>query len=116
MGETYDEQLRPYIGSDNVQNHYIDCDSMVLSVKIDDIIRDLNILEDLFDLSNLNWNSTLFSNKKLLGKFKIETTESICIDEFIALRSKAYAFKCNNKSTNKLKGVTKSQAESIKLE
>ena len=54
MDETYYEQLRPYIGSDNVQNHYIDRDSMVLSIKIEDIIRDLNILEDLFDLSNLD--------------------------------------------------------------
>ena len=54
--------------------------------------------------------------KKVLGKYKIETPESIWIDEIIALRSKAYAFKCNNKSTNKLKGITKSQAKNIKFE
>ena len=38
----------------------------------------------------------LFSNinKKVLGKFKIETLKNIWIDEFIALRSKAYSFKC----------------------
>ena len=32
------------------------------------------------------------------------------------MRSKAYAFKCNKKSTNKIKGITKSQAKNIKFE
>ena len=32
------------------------------------------------------------------------------------MRTKAYAFKCNKKSTNKLKGITKSQAKNIKFE
>ena len=31
--------------------------------------------------------------KKVLGKFKIETPKNVFIDEFIALRSKVYAFK-----------------------
>ena len=118
MYETYYEKLQPYFGLENIQNHYTDCDSMVLSIKTDDIISDLKNLEDLFDFSNLNSKNELFSNenKKVLGKFKIETPESLWIDEFIALRSKAYAFKCNNKSTNKLKGITKSQAKNIKFE
>ena len=49
-------------------------------------------LEDLFDFSNLNENQELFSNKnkKLVGKNKIE---NIWIDEFVALRSKCYAFR-----------------------
>ena len=34
--------------------------------------------------------------KNALGKLKIETPKNIFIDEFIALRSKAYSFKCNN--------------------
>ena len=118
MYETYYEKLQPYFGLENIQNHYTDCDSMVLSIKTDDIINDLKNLEDLFDFSNLNPNNELFSNKnkKVLGKFKIETPESIWIDEFIALRSKAYAFKCNNKSTNKIKGITRAQAKNIKFE
>ena len=118
MYETYYEKLQPYFGLENIQNHYTDCDSMVLSIRTDDIISDLKNLEDLFDFSNLNPNNELFSNKnkKVLGKFKIETPESIWIDEFIALRSKAYAFKCNNKSTNKLKGITRAQAKNIKFE
>ena len=32
------------------------------------------------------------------------------------MRCKAYAFKCNNKSTNKLKGITRAQAKNIKFE
>ena len=118
MYETYYEKLQQYFGLENIQNHYTDCDSMILSIKTDNIINDLNNLEDLFALSNLNTNNELFSNKnkKVLGKFKIETPESIWIDEFIALRSKAYAFKCNNKSTNNLKGITRAQAKNIKFE
>ena len=79
MYETYYEKLQPYFGLENIQNHYTDCDSMVLSIKTDDIISDLKNLEDLFDFSNLNPNNELFSNKnkKVLGKFKIETPESI---------------------------------------
>ena len=79
MYETYYEKLQPYFGLENSQNHYTDCDSMVLSIKTDDIISDLKILEDLFDFSNLNSKNELFSNKnkKVLGKFKIETPESI---------------------------------------
>ena len=101
MYETYYEKLQPYFGSENIQNHYSDCDSMILSIKTDHIIRDLNNFEDLFDFSNLDPKKELFSkkNKKLLGKFKNETPESIWIDEFIALRSKAYAYKCHNKLT-----------------
>ena len=47
----------------------------------------------------------LFSerNKKVIGKFKIETPKNIWIDEFVCLRSKAYSFKCKNNDENKNK-------------
>ena len=50
-------------------------------------------------------------NKKVNGKFKIETSENIWIDEFVCLRTKAYLFKCNdnNENKNKMGGVSKSQ-------
>ena len=89
-----------------------------MSIKTQDIIKDLYNLKDLFDFSNLNKEHKLFSNKnkKVVGKFKIETPENIWIDEFVALRSKAYSFKCNNNNTNKLKGISKSQSKGIKFD
>ena len=71
----------------------------------------------MFDFSNLNKEHELFSNvnKKVLGKFKIETPKNIWIDEFIALRSKAYSFKCGDDNKSKLKGICKSQVKNIKF-
>ena len=93
-------------------------DSFVLSVNTKNIFKDLKNLEVLFDFSNLDQNHELFSNKnkKVIGKFKIETPKNIWIDEFICLRSKMYAFKCGDDSKNKLKGVSKSQSKNIKFE
>ena len=53
---------------------------------------------------------------KVGGKFKIETPENIWIDEFTALRSKCYAFKCGDDSKNKLKGISKSYSKNIKFD
>ena len=92
--------------------------AFVLSIKTKDIFEDLYNLKDIFDFSNLNKEHKLFSNenKKVVGKFKIETPKNIWIDEFICLRSKAYSYKCNNKNINKLKGISKSQTKDIKFE
>ena len=59
-----------------------------------------------------------FKNKKVIGKFKIETPKNLWIDEFVCLRSKAYSFKCkdNIESKNKIKGISKSQSKHIKFE
>ena len=82
--------MKPYFGPEKLQYHYKACDSFVLSVNTNDIIKDLKNLKDKFDFSNLYENQELFSNKnkKGIGKFKIETLEYIWIDEFIALGSK----------------------------
>ena len=118
MYETYYDILQPYFGQENIQLHYMDTDSFVLSVNTKDIIKDLKSLEDIFDFSNLDKNHELFSNKNknVIGKFKIETPKNIWIDEFVCLRSKMYAFKCGNDSKNKLKGISKSQSKNIKFE
>ena len=118
MYETYYDKLQPCFGQENIQLHYMDCDSFVLSIETEIIIIDLKNLEDLFDFSNLNKNHELFSNKnkKVVGKIKIETPENIWIDEFVALRSKCYAFKCGENSKNKLKGISKSYSRNIKFD
>ena len=98
----------------------MDCDSFILSIKSESIIKDLKNLEDIFDFSNIDEDHELYSekNKKVLGKFKIETPRNIYIyiDEFIALRSKMYAFKCGDDSKNRLKGISKAQSKKIKFE
>ena len=118
MYETYYDKLQPYFGQENIQLHYMDCDGFVLSIETEKLINDLKNLEDLFDFSNLDKNHELFSNKnkKVVGKFKIETPKNIWIDEFVALRSKCYAFKCGDTSKNILKGISKSQSKNIKFE
>ena len=118
MYETYYDKLQPYFRQENIQLHYIDTDAFVLSLKTQGIIKDLKNLEDIFDFSNLDKTHELFSNKnkKVIGKFKIETPKNIWIDEFVCLRSKMYAFKCGDDSKNKLKGISKSQSKNIKFE
>ena len=118
MYETYYDKLQPNFGDKNLHLHYMDTDSFILSVNRKDIIKDLKNWEDIFDFSNLDENHELFSNKnkKMIGKFKVETPKNFWIDEFICLRSKMYAFKCGNDSTNKLKGISKSQSKLVKFE
>ena len=115
MYETYYDKLQPYFGQENIKLHYMDCDSFVLSIETQNMINNLKNLEDLFDFSNLNKNHELFTNKnkKVVGKFKIETPENIWIDEFVALRSKCYASKCGDDSKNKLKGISKSYSKNF---
>ena len=118
MYETYYDILQPYFGQENLQLHYIDTDGMFLSMKTKNIIKGLKNLEDIFDFSNLDENHELFSNKnkKIIGRFKIETPKNIWIDEFVCLRSKVYSFKCkdNKEDKNKIKGISKSQSKHIK--
>ena len=118
MYETYFDKLQPYFGQENIQLHYMDTDSFVLSVNTKKIIKDLRNLEDIFDFSNLDKNHELFSNKnkKVIGKFKTETPKNISTDEYVCLRSKIYAFKCGGDSKNKLKGISKSQSKNIQFE
>ena len=79
MYETYFDTLQPYFGQENIQLHYIDTDGMILSMKTKDIIKDLKILEDIFDFSNLDENQEIYSekNKKIIGKFKNECPQKI---------------------------------------
>ena len=92
--ETYYDILQPYFAQENIHSQYVDADAFVLSLNTKDIIKDLKSLEDIFDFSNLDKNHELLSNKnkKVIGKFKIETPKNIWIDEFVCLRSKMYAF------------------------
>ena len=104
--ETYYDTFQPYFGEKNTHLHFMDKDSFLLGVKTNDFTKDLQNPNDLFDFSNLRKSHELVSNKnkKVLGKFKTET-KNIWIDETTWLTSKAFLFKCNDKNTNKLKGI-----------
>ena len=73
---------------------------------------------DLFDFSNLDENQEVFciKNKKMIGKFELESPKNNWINEFVCLRSKMYSFKCRGDSKNKLKFFSKSQSNHIKFE
>ena len=116
--ETYYDKFHYYFADENIRYHYGDTDAMVLSIETKDIVEDLYTLRDLFDFSNLNREHKLFNEKntKVVGKFKIETPGSIWIDEFVCLRSKAYSYRCGGESSNKLKGISKSQSKNIRFE
>ena len=88
MYETYYDTLQPYFGQESLKIHYVDTDGMFLSMKTENIIKDLKKLENIFDFSNLDKNHELYSekNKKVVGKFKLQTPKNIWIDEFICLR------------------------------
>ena len=85
MYETYYDALQPYFGHESLQLHYIDMDGMILSMRTENIIKDLKKLEDFFDFCNLDENHDLYSNKnkKGIGKFKIETPKNVFIDGFV---------------------------------
>ena len=82
MYETYYDKIQHDFKQKSIQRHYMDTDSFLLSVNTKNIIKDLKNLETLFDFSNLNGNHELFSNKnkRVNGKFKIETPKYIWID------------------------------------
>ena len=91
MCETNYDTLQPYFGQDKLQLQYMDCDSFVLSIETQNIIFDFKNLEYLFDFNNLNEDHEFFGNKnkKVIGKFKIETLKKI-LDRWICLfKSKA---------------------------
>ena len=96
---------------ESIQLHYMDTDSFILSVNTKDLIEDLKTLEKIFDFSNLNKSHEIFSNKnkKVIGKFKIDTPKNVILDDFVCLRSRMYSFKCVDDSKNELKGISKSQ-------
>ena len=88
MYENYYDTLQTYFGQEYLQVPYFDTDGLILSMKTENIIKDFKSLEDIFDISNLDENHELFSekNKKVFRKYKIQTPKNIWIDELVCLR------------------------------
>lgn len=99
---------------------YTDTDSLIYSIKTEDIYQDMKENISFYDTSDYPENNIFnmpLMNKKVLGKMKDECSGEI-MTEFIGLRSKMYAYKIQeNKICKKLKGVKKSCIEKkIKFE
>ena len=79
---------------------------MCLSMKTQNIMKDFEKLEDMFEFTNLDEKHEMIGNKnkKVTCKFKIETPKNNWIDDFLCLRSKMYSSKCGDDVKNKLKG------------
>ena len=79
MYDTYYDVLHPFFGQKNLQFHYIDTDGKILSMKAENIMKDIKNLEDIFDFSDLDMNQEVYSNKneKVVGKFKNESPEKL---------------------------------------
>ena len=117
MYEFHYDTLQSYFGEQNLQLHYMDTDSFFLSIDTPNLKVDLIGIGDHFDFSNLDKDDELFSNKnkKVIGKFKIETG-SDRITEAVFLRSKMYSYKTDKEVCSKLKGINKSVTKNIKEE
>ena len=117
MYETYYDKLQPYFGEKTIQLHYLDTDTFVLNKSTSVIIKDLQKLEDFFDIFNLNESYELYGdkNEKFFGELK-KTPLNVLIDDIIRSGSKAYLLKCGSDNRNELKGFSKSQSKDFKFE
>ena len=79
-------------------------DSFIQERTTDDVYKDMNEDDDIYDTSNYDPHNPLFSNKnkKVVGKFKDELGEKI-LSEFVGVRSKAYAYKYLTRGLNEFK-------------
>ena len=83
----------------------MDCDSIFLSFKTKDIMKDLSNLKEYFDFSNSDENDELFSNvnRNFVDKFKIETLQCLWIDKLCILGAKSYCSVCSSDKENRAK-------------
>jgi hypothetical protein len=76
----------------NARLLFTDTDSLAYDIRCDDVYNDMYIDRDLYDFSNYDPSSPLYSkaNEKVIGKFKDECGGKAPI-EFVGLRSKMYS-------------------------
>ena len=91
---------------------FTDTDSLCYEVETEDFYQYSYDNRHLFDLSDIKGKFQDNSNKKVIGKFKLEIeskTSEYKIAEFVGLRSKMYAIKYeNDEESKKAKGVVSS--------
>ena len=83
---------------DNARLCYMDTDSFVINVKTEDFYKDIaEDVKERFDTSNFSYDRLLpiGMNKKVVGLMKDELGGGI-INEFVALRPKAYSYRTDD--------------------
>ena len=109
MYEFWYDYMKPKY-DDNVKLYYMDTDSFIINVKIEDFYKNIaNDVEKRFDTSNYEVNRPLPTgkNKKVIGLMKDELGGGI-ITEFVALRPKTYSYLTDDcKENKKAKGTKK---------
>jgi ubiquitin len=107
MYDFYHNHLKSMYG-EKLQLQMTDTDSFLFYCETENIFDDMKAHSHLYDTSDFPKNHPLQSdiNKKVLGKMKSETNEK-CISEFVGLRSKMYAYSCDNRDEKRAKGISK---------
>ena len=108
MYEFWYDYVKPKYG-ENVQVCYIDTNSFIVHVKIDDIYKDTaEDVETRFDTSNFEIDRPLpkGKNKKVIGLMKDELGGQI-MKEFVGLRAKTYSYLKDNNGEDKKTKSTK---------
>ena len=94
---------------------FTDTDSFLIELQSDDLNKDLSLMKEHFDFSNLPKDHVLYSteNAGVPGKFKDEV-QGAAIAEFVGLRSKLYSLLLEDGSRKMAAcGVKKTVADSI---
>ncbi|XP_021001758.2 uncharacterized protein [Parasteatoda tepidariorum] len=102
------ETMKETYGS-NIRLMYTDTDSFIYEVQTSDMYADIKNNINLYDTSDYDINNIYnipLINKKVLGKMKDENKGRI-MSEFIGLKSKMYAYKTEEKTEKRLKGIKK---------
>ena len=109
MYEFWYDYMKPKYGN-NVKLCYMDTDSFIMSIKIEDFYKDIsNDVGKRFDTSNYEVDRLLPTgkNKKVIGLMKDELGERV-ITEFVVLRPKTYSYLTDDcKEDKKAKGTKK---------
>ena len=99
--------INPTYGT-NAKLLFTDTDSLCYEIKSDDVYKDFYKVKHMFDLSDVNGTFNDNTNKKVIGKMKMEYPNDV-ITEFIGLKSKMYSIKLDSaKEEKKAKGIVKS--------
>ena len=110
MYEFHYDYMRQKYDSHNLKICYMDTDSLVYHIKMDDFYKDISEdVSDRFDTSAHRSDRPLSVglNKKVIRLMKDEMDGDI-IEEFIALRPKLYSFRrSGDKEEKKCKGIKK---------
>ena len=94
---------------------FIETDSLMYEIKMEDVYEDFSKDKEMFDFSNYSAESKYYddSNKLVVGKMNDETG-GVAIKEFDGLKSKMYSFLVDDSSKHKkAKGVNKNVVATI---